>query len=128
MKEKRYNSIILTMFKINTQTNFTSEVLEIQHQKNSNEVFLNSANYGNKRRNLMRIKILYYEVYLPLHICCFAAPQFGASSPKKKNTFFRQVICILFVSYDMFVDVKTCLANKFRVLSWSVVLRSIMIA
>ena len=34
---------------------------------NSNEVFLNSANYGNKRRNLMRNKILYYEVYLPLH-------------------------------------------------------------
>ena len=34
----------------------------------SNEVFLNSANNGNKRRNLMRIKILYCEVYLPLHI------------------------------------------------------------
>ena len=35
--------------------------------KKSKEVFLNSANNGNKRRNLMRIKILYYEVYLPLH-------------------------------------------------------------
>ena len=35
----------------------------------SNEVFLNSANNGNKRRNLMRIKILYSEVNLPLHIC-----------------------------------------------------------
>ena len=31
------------------------------------EVFLNPANNGNKRRNLMRNKILYYEVYLPLH-------------------------------------------------------------
>ena len=28
---------------------------------------LNSANNGNKRRNLMQIKILDYEVYLPLH-------------------------------------------------------------
>ena len=38
----------------------------------SNEVFLNSANNGNKRRNLMRIKILYYEVYLPLHVLVHA--------------------------------------------------------
>ena len=29
--------------------------------------YINSANYGNKRRNLMQIKILYYEVNLPLH-------------------------------------------------------------
>ena len=34
----------------------------------SNEVYLNLAVYGNKRRNLMQIKILYYEVNLPLHI------------------------------------------------------------
>ena len=34
----------------------------------SNEAFLNSANYGNKRRNLMRNKILNTEVYLRLHI------------------------------------------------------------
>ena len=33
----------------------------------SNEVSLISANNGNKRRNLMRYKILYFEVYLPLH-------------------------------------------------------------
>ena len=33
----------------------------------SNEVFLNLANYGNKRRNLMQTKILYCEVHLPLH-------------------------------------------------------------
>ena len=33
----------------------------------SNEVFLISANNGNKRRDLMRYKILDIEVYLPLH-------------------------------------------------------------
>ena len=26
------------------------------------------ADYGNKRRNLVQIKILYFEVFLPLHI------------------------------------------------------------
>ena len=57
----------MIILKINTKTNCTSEVLEIQHQQKSNEVFLISAYYGNKRRNLMRDKILYIEVYLPLH-------------------------------------------------------------
>ena len=33
----------------------------------SNEVFLISANNRNKCRNLMQNKILYIEVYLPLH-------------------------------------------------------------
>ena len=35
----------------------------------SNEVVLISTNNGNKHRNLMRYKILYIEVYLPLHTC-----------------------------------------------------------
>ena len=41
--------------------NCTSEVLEIQHQQKSNEVFLIPATNGNKRRNLMQNKILYYR-------------------------------------------------------------------
>ena len=42
----------------------------------SNEVFLNSANNGNKRRNLMQIKILYYEVHLLLHKLLFIFQKF----------------------------------------------------
>ena len=32
-------------------------------------ILIISTNYGNKSRNLMQDKILYTEVYLPLHVC-----------------------------------------------------------
>ena len=42
--------------------------------------FLNLANNGNKRRNLMRIKILYCEVYLPLHLLVSSIVHNGENS------------------------------------------------
>ena len=53
----------------------------------------NQANNGNKRRNLMRIKILYYEVYLPLHI--WVINSFIHSS--KLTIIQVNLLCTLFV-------------------------------